>query len=218
LKKTLLFDLDGTLSDSASGIINSVNYALDALKADPLPKDTLVKFLGPPLWESFPQYCNFDYETTKEAVRLYREYYAVHGMYEQKLYDGIPELLHEISDMNAQLFVATAKPDLYAGKILEFMKLDHYFIDICGATADHSRADKTSIIGHVLSKHGINPHESWMIGDKEHDIKGAHAHSMQSIACAYGYGTAEEIALSQPHHICSSVEELHKLLLTIDIS
>jgi phosphoglycolate phosphatase len=195
LKKALLFDLDGTLSDSAPGIINSVNYALDALGADSLSKDTLRKFLGPPLWDSFPAYCHFDADTTKEAVRLYREYYSVHGIYEQKLYEGIPELIQTLAEMNARLFVATAKPDLYAGKILQFMKLDHYFIDICGATADASRADKTSIIGHVLEKHTIN------------------AHSMKSIACAYGYGSEEEIQSAEPKHICASVQELHELLL-----
>jgi phosphoglycolate phosphatase len=216
LKKALLFDLDGTLSDSASGIINSVNYALDALGADALPMEILRKFLGPPLWESFPEYCHFDINTTKEAVRLYREYYSVHGIYDQKLYDGIPELMKALSEKNVHLFVATAKPDLYAGKILEFMKLDHHFIDICGATADSSRADKTSIIGYVLKKHHINPLESWMIGDKEHDIKGAHAHSMDSIACAYGYGTDEELQEAEPKHICATVQELHDLLLHPD--
>lgn len=214
--KTLLFDLDGTLTDSAPGIINSVNHALNALGADSLPHDTLLKFLGPPLWESFPAYCHFDTDTTKEAVRLYREYYAVHGIFEQQLYEGIPELLETLSERNMQLFVATAKPDMYAGKILQFMNLDHHFIDICGATADASRADKTSIIGHVIQKHGINPSHSWMIGDKEHDIKGAHAHSMQSIACSYGYGTEEEIHNAGPMHICTNVQELRELLIGPD--
>ena len=214
MKTTLLFDLDGTLSDSATGIINSVNYALDVLGAEALPMHVLRKFLGPPLWESFPAYCSFDTETTKEAVRLYREYYSVHGVYEQRLYDGIPELIQALFDRNAQLFIATAKPDMYAGKIMQFMKLDHYFLDICGATADASRADKTSIIGHVLHKHHIDPSQAMMIGDKEHDIKGAHAHSVQSIACAYGYGTEHELRDAKPHHICSSVQELRQLLLS----
>lgn len=214
MKTTLLFDLDGTLSDSAPGIINSVNHALNALGAESQPEDILRKFLGPPLWESFPKYCHFDAETTKEAVRLYREYYAIHGIYEQRLYPGIPDLISTLSEMQYSLYLATAKPDMYAGKILEFMNLDHYFTDICGATADASRADKTSIIGHVIQKHGIDPSTSWMIGDKEHDIKGAHAHSMQSIACAYGYGTLEEITNAQPLHICMSVQELQELLIS----
>jgi len=214
LKKTFLFDLDGTLTDSANGIINSVNYALDALGADSLPMHTLRKFLGPPLWESFPAYCSFDSETTKEAVRLYREYFTVHGIYEQNVFDGIPELLHILTEKQAQLFIATAKPDMYAGKILQMMKLDHHFIDICGATADASRADKTSIIGHVLNRYQIDSAHAVMIGDKEHDIKGAHAHSLQSIACSYGYGTEEELLASHPHYMCSSVQELRQLLLS----
>lgn len=213
--KALLFDLDGTLTDSAPGIINSVQYALDALKASALPDEVLRKFLGPPLWDSFPRYCGFDAETTKEAVRLYREYYAVHGIREQQLYHGIPELMVELHQQDIPLFLATAKPDMYAGKILEDMKLDHLFKDICGASADSSRADKTSIIGHVIAKHGINPQESWMVGDKEHDIHGARAHSMNSIACAYGYGSEQEIHDSSPTHVCSTVEELRELLLGI---
>ncbi|MFZ9761421.1 MAG: HAD hydrolase-like protein [Candidatus Kapaibacteriota bacterium] len=208
----LLFDLDGTLTDSAPGIIKSVQYALDALHA-PMPTDEVLRrFLGPPLWDSFPRYCHFDEVQTKEAVRLYREYYAVHGIYEQELYDGIPELIHALSNAEIPLFVATAKPDMYAGKILEHMNLDHHFIDICGATADSSRADKTSIIGHVIAKHGIDPNTSWMIGDKEHDIHGAHAHAMKSIACLYGYGTMQDIEESKPTHICSSVKDLQILL------
>ena len=211
----LLFDLDGTLSDSAPGIIKSVHYALEALGA-PIPsEDVLHKFLGPPLWESFPKYCNFDESTTIEAVRLYREYYANHGIYEQELYDGISDLIIALSNAEASLFVATAKPDMYAGKILEHMNLHHHFIDICGATADSSRADKTSIIGHVITKHGIDVEHSWMIGDKEHDIHGANAHNLRSIACLYGYGALQDITVSKPTHICASVQDVRNLLETL---
>lgn len=211
----LLFDLDGTLTDSAPGILESVTYALESMQA-PIPSnDILHKFLGPPLWESFPVYCQFDESSTREAVRLYREYYAVKGIYEQELYQGIPELILELNQAGIPLFVATAKPDMYAGKILEHMKLDHLFVDICGASADNSRADKTSIIGHVIEKHGLNPNASWMIGDKEHDIHGAHAHSMRSIACLYGYGLHEDLEQSIPTHMCSSVQDLRDLLLSL---
>lgn len=211
----LLFDLDGTLTDSAPGILQSVTYALESMQA-PIPSnDILHKFLGPPLWESFPVYCQFDESSTREAVRLYREYYAVKGIYEQELYEGIPELILELNQAGTPLFVATAKPDMYAGKILEHMKLDHLFVDICGASADNSRADKTSIIGHVIEKHGLKPNASWMIGDKEHDIYGAHAHSMRSIACLYGYGLPEDLEQSIPTHMCSSVQDLRDLLLSL---
>lgn len=218
MMNAVLFDLDGTIADSAEGIINSVNHALCELNADPLPDHILRKFLGPPLWESFPMYCNFDEETTKEAVRYYREYYSVHGIYEQHVYPGMEELIRALYARNVPLFVATAKPDLYAGKILERMELDQLFIEICGASADNSRADKTSIIGHVLTQHDINPKRSWMIGDKEHDIMGAKKHSLQSIACAYGYGTAEEYEIAQPTLICHSVQHLKEIVLALDFS
>ena len=213
----LLFDLDGTLTDSAPGIIKSVKYALESMQA-PIPSDEILqRFLGPPLWESFPAYCQFDDFTTKEAVRLYREYYAVNGIYDQVLYAGIPELIFELHQAGLPLFVATAKPDMYAGKILEHMKLDHLFVDICGASADNSRADKTSIIGHVITKHGLNPKASWMIGDKEHDIHAAHAHSMKSIACLYGYGMQDDLEQSEPTHMCSSVQDLRDILLNLQL-
>ena len=213
----LLFDLDGTLTNSAPGIIKSVKYALESIQA-PIPSDEILqRFLGPPLWESFPVYCQFDESSTREAVRLYREYYAVKGIYEQELYEGIPELMLELNQAGLPLFVATAKPDMYASKILEHMKLDHLFVDICGASADNSRADKTSIIGHVIEKHGLNPNASWMIGDKEHDIYGAHAHSMKSIACLYGYGMQNDLEQSAPNHMCSSVQDLRDLLLNLKL-
>ena len=207
--KSFLFDLDGTITDSAQGIVNSVVYALERFDIRDVPDETLSLFLGPPLWDSFPRHFNFSAADTEKAVGYYREYFHEKGMFENAVYEGIPELLLDLKKNGNNIFIATAKPEHYAGLIIDHFELSHLFNDVCGASMDSSRSDKTSIIGYVLSKHAIQPNGTWMIGDSHHDILGGKHHDLKTIAVGYGYGSHDILNQSEPHHFCHSVTDLH---------
>lgn len=217
LSTSLLFDLDGTLTDSKDGIINSVIYSLRKLGIYNISQETLISFIGPPLRESFTKSLGLSHADSELAVQYYREYYMDKGMYENSVYEGIPELLNFCKKNNISLYVATAKPEHYAGKIIQHFNLDSYFYDICGCTLDATRDNKTAVIGYVLQKHGLYADNTIMIGDREHDIHGAHSHNVRSIAVGYGYGTRKELKDCNPSYHVDSVIELQQLISTFII-
>lgn len=217
LSTSLLFDLDGTLTDSKDGIINSVLYSLQRLGIYNISQETLISFIGPPLRESFTKSLGLSHQDSELAVQYYREYYMDKGMYENSVYEGIPELLTFCKKESITLYVATAKPEHYAGKIIEHFNLDSYFKDICGCTLDATRDNKTAVIGYVLQKHGLYTDNTIMIGDREHDINGAHSHNVRSIAVGYGYGTRKELQDCNPSYYAVTVKELQQLISTFII-
>ena len=168
--KYLLFDLDGTITDSADGITNSVSYALGNLGISE-EKSNLYRFVGPPLVDSFKEFYGFDEKKAEEGVRLYREYYAVKGIFENKVYPGITHLLKKCREQGKKVILATSKPQIYAKQILKHFELAEYFDDIQGSSMDGSKIHKEDVIQSALSDNQITDmQEVLMIGDRKRDF------------------------------------------------
>ena len=188
----ILFDLDGTLTDSAEGIVNSVVYALERKGIPYASKRELRRFVGPPLQASFREYCGFSEEEAKEAVRIFREYFTEKGIYENTVYEGVPEMLQALYEFGFTLAVATSKPEAFAKQILERFDLAKYFTVIAGASMDGT--DKPTVIRQTLSRLHTEPSSRvLMVGDREHDIFGAKEVGVSSLGVLYGYGSEEEL-------------------------
>ena len=138
---------------------------------------------------------------------------AVKGIYENKIYPGVKEMLKTLSSHNFQLFVATSKPTVYAIEVLRHFKIDICFKEIIGSNLDNSRTDKTEIISHIISTYGLQASDSVMIGDRKHDIIGAKNNSMKTIGVTYGYGSIEELLSCQPDFIVNSSPEIEAIFL-----
>jgi phosphoglycolate phosphatase len=210
----VLFDLDGTLTDSGLGVGNGVLYALSQM-GFPKPGDAeLRKYLGPPLWTSFSDYAGMDETQTIEAVRLYREYYNETGAYENSVYSGIPELLAKLVSDGKRLAVATSKVDYAAVNILQHFSLDHFFDVIAGSDeTGELRGTKALVIEHALAELRMCDGSSIvMIGDREHDILGAKEHGLPGIGVLYGYGDLAELESAGAVEIVSDVADLELAL------
>ena len=191
--KFILFDLDGTLSDPKIGITRSVQFALSKMGITEENLDNLDSFIGPPLQQSFSDYYSFNEAQTQTAITFYRERFSEVGMYENTLYDHIPALLRELKDNGHTLVVATSKPTVFAEEILNYFAIHHHFDLIVGSNLDGTRTAKTEIIQYILDHFSRHPCEDFiMIGDRKHDIIGAHNTGMDSVGVLYGYGSAEK--------------------------
>jgi phosphoglycolate phosphatase len=212
--KFILFDLDGTLSDPKIGITKSIQFALDRMGISVDNLDELDVFIGPPLQQSFSDYYSFNEAQTQTAITHYRERFSDVGMYENTLYDHIPALLQELKEHGHNLVVATSKPTVFAEEILKYFKIHHHFDLIVGSNLDGTRTAKTEIIQYILNHNGQHPSEAFiMIGDRKHDIIGAHNTGIDSIGVTYGYGSIEEMTQINPTYQVSTVSELRGLLL-----
>ena len=190
----ILFDLDGTLTDSADGIINSFVHALKHYGLPHDDREVLRRIVGPPLPYSFSHFYGFSSEKTEEAVSIFREYYQKIGIFENKVYDGVPEMLAALKQAGFTLAVATSKPEVFAERILERFGLASYFTAVAGATMDEKRTGKADVIRYAMEKLGISDASRIvMVGDREHDILGAAAIGVTSIGVLYGYGDREEL-------------------------
>ena len=210
----ILFDLDGTLTDPAIGITNSVMHALKKYGIAVSDRKELYKFIGPPLWDSFEKYCGFSKEEANTAVEYYREYYRDKGMFENQVYDGCEGLLKELKDNGKILIVATSKPEVFAEQILEHFGIAKYFTFIAGSTLDGSRVKKGDVIRYALeSCNIIDGSQAIMIGDREHDIIGAKETGLISIGVLFGYGSRAELEEAGADFIVSTVEDIGKVIL-----
>ena len=206
---TILFDLDGTLSDSGPGITNSVASALQKWNIEEKDINVLRKFVGPPLDASFAKYYGFSKEKCVQAIQYYREYYLTKGIYENQVYDGMEELLKWLRDTGRRAIVATSKPEPSAIHVLEYFHMDSYFDIIAGATMDGSRVEKSDVIRYALDRAGIRDLSGVvMVGDRENDIQGAKANGLDSIGVLYGYGSREELEEAGAMQIAETVEDL----------
>ena len=215
--KNILFDLDGTLTDPKEGIVNSILYALQKLGIHENFINELDSFIGPPLRESFLKRYDLTDEQADNAMLYYREYFSVKGIYENRIYPGVKELLKSLCNQNYRLFVATSKPTVFAVEVLRHFKIDSYFDEIIGSNLDNSRTDKTEIISHIFSAYGLQASDSVMIGDRKHDIIGAKNNSMKTIGVTYGYGSLEELLAFQPDFIVNNCKEIEDLFLNKSI-
>ena len=211
--KTVLFDLDGTITDPKTGITRSVQYALKRFDIIIDDIDKLEKFIGPPLKQSFTDFYSFTEEQASEAVNYYREYFSSKGIFENHVYEGIPELLAELLENNLTLAVATSKPTVYAEKIIRHFGLDRYFKKIIGSKLDNTMTDKKEIIAYAMSELNSNASDTIMTGDRKHDIIGAKKNRIDSAGVLYGYGSYEEITGAGPDFIAEEVQDLSSILL-----
>ena len=192
--QTILFDLDGTLTDSGLGITKAVQYALGQMGCEVPERETLFPFIGPPLHSSFKKYYGMDEEASVEAVRLFRVYYnQMGGILENQVYAGVRELLAGLKADGKRLCIATSKPDTAAKLVMHHFGLDEYVPEIVGGTDDSDRNTKGKVIAYVLREFGIEPATAIMVGDREHDVHGAAENGIPCIGITWGYGDRKEL-------------------------
>lgn len=210
-QKHILFDLDGTLTDPMMGITKSVRYALNYYGIEVNDLNDLLPFIGPPLRDSFKEYYGFDEAKANEAVEKYREYYKTDGIFDNKVYQGMVECLQTLKDNGKKLYVATSKPEFFAKQIIEHFSLSKYF-EYVGGSEFNSREKKAEVIEYVLKTNQIDNDDVIMVGDRKHDIIGAHENKIPCVGVLYGYGTEDELKQYQADYLVSTVEDLTELL------
>ncbi|MBP3611737.1 MAG: HAD hydrolase-like protein [Rikenellaceae bacterium] len=209
----LLFDLDGTLTDPFEGITRSVEYALNAFGIEVEDRRVLAPFIGPPLVESLTERYGFTMEDAVAAVAKYREYFAVKGLYENELFEGIPELLSDCRKAGYKISMATSKPTHYARIIAEHFDIARYFDAIHGSSLDGTRITKSSVVAEVVAEEHLDPSRALMIGDRRHDVEGAGEHGIRTVGVLYGYGSREEHEAAGAAYIVNDLDELRELLI-----
>lgn len=210
MPKSILFDLDGTLTDSGEGIMNCAVPALERFGI-PIPsRDALRVFVGPPLHDTFRQF-GVPEDQVDEAIRIYRSRYVPIGKFENTPYPGIRELLEKLRAQGHRLFVATSKPEDMSVEILGHFDLARFFDHICGASLDRSRSSKDAVIAYLLQQHGAGE-QMVMVGDTVFDILGAAAHGIPAVGVAWGYGGVEEMKKAGAAAIAATMDELFCIL------
>ena len=213
--KLILFDMDGTLTDSGLGIMNSAQHALKKYGKEVDDLSELTCFIGPPLPKQFEIFCGFSEEESMRAVSYFREYYVEKGIYENSVYDGIRELLQMLKDAGFKLAVATSKPENLALVVTEYFDLTKYFDFIGGSLMSGKRTVKAEVISHVLSQFkDIDKEEVIMVGDTHYDVIGAKELGLHSIGVLYGYGREEDIKNAGPDYIASTPADVGNYILS----
>lgn len=213
--KYVLFDLDGTLTDSGEGIAKCFQYALKHFGIQENNMENLRRVMGPPLKDSFLHFYGLSESQAEEAVKKYRERYNEKGMYENRLYDGIEELLKKLSGEGIKLAVASSKSAFFVGKICEHYKIKQYFHHFTAGNEDGSRSSKYEVVRDALKEFGeIEKDKAVLVGDRSLDVDGGHKCEIKVIGAAYGFGGRKELLDSKADIIVESVEELGKLLLS----
>ena len=210
----ILFDLDGTLTDPAVGITGGVAHALDYFGNKYVSRKALEIFIGPPLREQFMEYCSVDREKGEEYVAKYREYYSTVGIYENRVYDGIEDLLKSLKNAGKRIVLATSKPEKFALIILEHFGLKKYFDFVAGALMSNSRTKKDEVIAYALENIGnYDLSTTIMVGDRLHDVEGAKKFGIDTVGVTFGYGSKEELNDAGAKIIVDTVEALKDELL-----
>lgn len=209
----LLFDLDGTLTDSGPGIMHAAKTALQSFGIDGLSEQELRYFVGPPLWESFGKY--LPEEQISAAIDRFREYYRVTGWLENEPYPGVRECLHALKAAGKRMYVATSKLESMARQVLTHFDLMQYFDGVCGGIADDPEAGKkVNVVRRALREAGCTEYSRAILsGDREYDIYGGHAAGIQTVGVLYGYGSREELEKAGADALAETPEALLALLL-----
>lgn len=211
--EVVLFDLDGTLTDSKPGITKSVRYALEKMGIIENDLDQLEHFVGPPLLDSFKRSYGFDEEKAGIAVAYYREYFTGKGMFDNSVYEGVESMLKKLKEHGKSLALATSKPTVYSVSILEHFGLYQFFDVVVGSNLDGTRTAKSEVIECTLLEYkAFDRARIIMVGDRMHDIMGAAANGIDSVAVSYGYGSLRELEECRPTYTVKTVGELEEFL------
>ena len=203
--KNVLFDLDGTLTDPAEGIIRCIQHSLTTLELPCPPHSELTRYIGPPLREAFFSICNSaDGDLVERAVAVFRQRFSTVGLFENTPYPGVFEMLTDLNSGSYNLYVATSKPQVYAEKILNHFSLADHFIEIHGNDLEGRLDDKAELLSELLIRRNLNPEESIMVGDRKHDVIAAKKNGVRSLAVTYGYGSREELVEAGADYICET--------------
>jgi len=204
----IFFDLDGTLTDPKPGITRSIQYALQKLELPKIPtEDELTWCIGPPLRASFVRLLGAE-DDADRAVSLYRERFSDIGLFENRVYDGISEVLTTLSQSGQRLFVATSKPHVFATRIVAHFGLSHHFEHVFGSELDGTRVDKSDLLAYALKTAAVDPAKTLMIGDRSHDMVGAKNNGMQGIGVLYGYGNKSELLGAGAREVCATPQAI----------
>lgn len=217
MKNYIFFDLDGTLTDSQPGIYDSLRVMLGHFGIEKTDEE-LIPFIGPALWESLPKYCGFSHEMCLEAVKVFREHYTTAGIYNNRLYDGVVEMLETLKAAGKHIILATGKPEEQACTVVNHFGIAKYFEFLGGSSLDHSRCKKGQVIAHAMKNLGLSEKDCSriiMVGDRENDINGAYQNGLEVCAVLYGYGSREEFESHGADYIVETVSDLTNFLLTL---
>ena len=208
--KNILIDLDGTLTDPKVGITTSARYGLAKVGHQIADSENIDWIIGPPLKASLAKILNVDVDDdlAEQALLGYRERFSVTGLFENHLFDDVPTTLQELKKQGYKLFLATAKPEIYARQILQYFELLQYFDYPYGSELTGERTNKGDLIGYILQQEKLDPMECLMVGDREHDIFGARRFGIETIAVEYGYGSQQELDEAQPKARIKTFAEL----------
>lgn len=217
--KHIIFDLDGTLSDSREGIFNAYYYTFNKLNMDSPDESTLMNLIGPPLQKGFADAFGMQGADNENAVKVFREYYSTKGLFENKLYDGMKDLLGHLVQAGASLYVATSKYNVYANQVLQYFGIASCFKEIAGADYGGYHASKVDLVAGILRRNNIqDPMEVVIIGDTRYDIDAAAELGIDSIGVTYGFSSYEDIEAYDPDYIVENVEALLRLLLNSEVA
>ena len=211
--KTAIFDLDGTITDSGPGIMNAIRYAVKKRGLPDVPEEVLRSFIGPPLKEQFRSVFGLSDDEGTIMVATYREYYGEKGIFENRVYDGVPEVFQKLQEAGVRILMATSKPEKYAKQIAEHFGFAKYFDFIGGACMDGRRTDKHDVIEYVIDSCKVCRENTVMIGDRRHDMIGASKAGIRSIGALYGYGSRDELEKAGADMIAVTPDDISKLIL-----
>ena len=210
--KNIMFDLDGTVTDSGRAIMSSVEYALSHFGITDQPREKLQTFIGPSLFDSFEREYNMSVEDCDKAVSLYRSIYEKERMYDVDIYEGIPKLLEELKKQDRTVHLITSKPLVFSEKILDEIGLAEYFDHMTGPDLSDHSSDKKRLIEKAIEEYGLSKNECIMIGDTKYDIIGASEAGIDSIAVTYGYGNTDDMKAAGATYMADSVKEIAGIL------
>lgn len=211
--QNILFDLDGTLTDPRLGITRSIQFALARLGIDEPDITRLEHFIGPPLLQAFMQFYDMDEARAWEAVNHYRERFKVTGLYENMVFEGVPELLETLAGQGRTLYIATSKPWEFAREIARHFDFARHFKLIYGSELDGTRTNKVELIAHLLAEEKLDPAHTLMIGDRKHDLIGGLSNGLDVAAVGYGFGSHEELSAEKPTYHFATLADLHRAFL-----
>ncbi len=206
----ILLDLDGTIMDSGPGIMKSAQYALDHFGYPNEPEETLRRFVGPSLVDSFMGIYGLSEAEAEKATEYYREVYPVSGIFDAKVYDGMRETLQKLFDDGKKLLLVTSKPHVFAERILEHFDLAPLFCYQTGPELDDHNSEKSRLIDKAVREMQLDKAKVLMVGDRHFDIDGAKKSGVDSLGVTYGYGSLEELREAGADYIAHSPAEILK--------